>query len=148
MGFSPSIFLFPQSTVSSNLPKVTKFTTPNFFTRISIFSLLRHCFIVYWYFQIGTTHHQDSSLCIYIYIFFLFCFVSLCCVLWSYALHNNSFETYWVPFKCHSLYLIMNYSGTNSGVTKMLSSSILCHGNNSCITIKALFSPQRKNLIC
>ena len=87
------------------------------------------------------SHHQDTSLCVH-----TFCFVSLCCVLWSCALHSNSFETYWIPFKWQSLYLIMNYSGTNSGGTKMLSSSTLYNGNNGCIIIKALFSLQRRNL--
>lgn len=33
-----------------------------------------------------------------------------------------------------------------AGGTKMLSSSILYNGNNGCITIKALFSLQRKEL--
>lgn len=84
-----------------------------FLIRISISSLLRHCFIIYWDFHIET-HITKTHL--YVYIFF--CFASLCCVLWSYALHNNSFETYWVPFKCHSLYFIMNYNGTNSGGQK------------------------------
>lgn len=93
MGFSPSVLLFPQSTVSSNLPKVTKFTTWNFFfIRISISSLLRHCFIVYWYFQIGTTHHQDSSLCVHIFLFVLFHFVVFCEVTLCIIIHLKPTE--------------------------------------------------------